>query len=56
MIGTPVLLPLRVGVGLLIPLVLAGCAGSTNPGRAEDYPLVETTPPEWQPPVTMSNS
>jgi hypothetical protein len=51
----PRLLPLRLGLGLLIPLVLAGCGGSTSPGNAGDYPLVESTPPEYQRPVTMPN-
>jgi hypothetical protein len=49
------LLTLRVCVGLLIPLVLAGCAGSSNTASGENYPLVESTPPELQPPVTMPN-
>jgi hypothetical protein len=49
------LLALRVGVGLIIPLVLTGCEGSTNTGSGENYPLVESTPSELQPPVTMPN-
>jgi hypothetical protein len=38
---------------VLVVLGLTGCGGSSSARSSEDYPLVEQTPPKWQPPVKM---
>jgi hypothetical protein len=40
---------------VFVVLALAGCGGSSSARNSEDYPLVEQTPPKWQPPVRMPN-
>jgi hypothetical protein len=40
---------------LLIVLCVTGCGGSSSAGSSEDYPVVESTPPRRQPPVTRPN-
>jgi hypothetical protein len=47
--------PLRMASILLVLVGVAGCGGSTSSGSPDDYPMVESPPPEHQPPVTMPN-
>ncbi len=45
-----------VGWGALLAcLGLVGCNASSSAGSSEDYPLVEPTQPERQPPITTAN-
>jgi hypothetical protein len=38
---------------VFVVLGLTGCGNSSSAPSSEDYPLVEQTPPKWQPPVKM---
>jgi hypothetical protein len=38
---------------VFLALGLTGCGSSSSARSSEDYPLVEQTPPKWQPPVKM---
>jgi hypothetical protein len=48
--------PLATSGALLLLVAVTGCGDdSTSTGSPEEYPMVESPPPEHQPPVTMPN-